>query len=411
MCRKKWIKTSLFAVCVGFFFSMVTGSALPASNYDKTDNTSSQIKTIQTIHGTIKNGETISSLLDPYMPLKQIYKFSKKKIEGFSLTRIKKDQPYQLTIKGQQLVRFEYEIDIHDRLILQKNTDGFSMIVAPIDYDTQQETVSGVITNSLFNAVIKAGEKTELAIRLADIFAWDIDFINDIRPGDHFKLVVQKRYRNGRFCGYGQIQAAFFTNRDRLFKAFLFEDSNGSSGYFDENGQSLQKAFLKAPLTFSRISSKFSKRRLHPIFKEYRPHPGVDYAAPKGTPIKTVGDGIVVRKGYNKGMGNFIEVRHYNGYTTSYNHMSAFAQGMTINKRLIQGDVIGYVGMTGYATGPHLDFRMKKNGTLIDPLTHRVPSAKPVPKNDMPVFLAITQKLSDIILTAQMRVSSVKKPT
>ncbi len=150
---------------------------------------------------------------------------------------------------------------------------------------------------------------------------------------------------------------------------------------------------------FSRILSKFTKRRLHPIFKEYRPHPGVDYAAPKGTPIKTVGDGIIVEIGYNKGLGNYINIRHYNGYITGYNHMCKFASGMKKKKKLSQGDVIGYVGMTGYATGPHLDFRMKKNGRLVDPLKHKSPPAKPIAPDEMESFLARKVELSQRILS------------
>jgi murein DD-endopeptidase MepM/ murein hydrolase activator NlpD len=219
-------------------------------------------------------------------------------------------------------------------------------------------------------------------------------------------VLVEKRYRDGRFWGYGKIQAAFFTNQGTLFKAFLYQDSNGEYGYYDEQGKSLQKSFLKAPLAFSHISSKFTRKRLHPILKEYRPHPGVDYAAPEGTPIKTVGDGTITHIGYNKGMGNYINVRHPNGYITEYNHMCKFAKGMKRQKQVSQGDVIGYVGMTGYATGPHLDFRMKKNGRLVDPLKHKSPPAKPVASDEMNIFKARALEMSRKISNSLKMASS-----
>jgi murein DD-endopeptidase MepM/ murein hydrolase activator NlpD len=363
------------------------------------------------VKGVVKGGDTASSILNKYLPLKTIYEINRQSSDIFSLTHIRKGQPYKIILQDNSLVGFEYEIDKEDRLVVQKNKDSFFINQAPIQYDINLEVVSSTIQSSLFEAVRKSGERSELAWKLSDIFAWDIDFIRDIQPNDQLKVLVEKRYRDGKLSGYGDIQAAFFTNRGTLYKAFLHKDSNEIAGYYDENGKSIQKAFLKAPLAFSRISSKFNKRRLHPVFKTYKAHKGVDYAAKKGTPIKTVGDGIITRIGYNKGMGNFINIRHYNGYTTSYNHMSKFRKGMKTNKKVLQGDVVGYVGMTGIATGPHLDFRMTKNGKLIDPLKHKSPSANPVKLEEMEQFLAKTQKLSTRILTAYKLAIFDKKTT
>ncbi|MCP4158886.1 MAG: hypothetical protein GY760_02325, partial [Deltaproteobacteria bacterium] len=222
--RKKKIRSNLVTPAVFFLLFFIVNLPILAhsSNINKSLHEKPVLHEILTLHGVIKNGDTVSSLLDPYLPLKTIYEISKKKTDGFSLARIKKGHPYKLIVKGKDLIRFEYEIDDQDRLIVQKKEKGFLVKKDPIEYDLQVETVSAVITTSLFNAIKKIGEKTELAIRLADIFAWDVDFIRDIRPGDHFKVLVQKRYRDGKFCGYGQIQAAFFTNREMLFKAFLF---------------------------------------------------------------------------------------------------------------------------------------------------------------------------------------------
>jgi len=355
---------------------------------------------IQIVKGTVKRGDTATSLLKKYLPLKTIYEISRLSTNIFSLTRIRQGQPYKIILHEGNLAGFEYEIDSDDRLIVQKKNNTFSITQVPIEYDIELEVVSSVISSNLFEAVRKSGEKSELAWKLSDIFAWDIDFIRDIQPGDQFKVLVEKRYKEGKLSGYGKIKAAFFTNKGTLFKAFLYKDANGVSGYYNENGKSLQKAFLKAPLAFSRISSKFTRRRFHPIFKEYRSHPGVDYAAAEGTPIKTVGDGVIIQIGYNKGMGNYITIRHYNGYTTGYNHMRKFARAMKKNKKVLQGDIIGYVGKTGYATGPHLDFRMRKNGKLLDPLKHKSPSVNPVEPGEMEQFLAKTIELSKKIVAS-----------
>ncbi|MBC2704703.1 peptidoglycan DD-metalloendopeptidase family protein [Desulfobacula sp.] len=407
---KKFFIYILFFVGILFNFGLNT---VFASKSDK--NIPKPLSSIQpdsqVVKGVVKQGDTASSLLNKYLPLKTIYEISRRSSDVFSLTHIRKGQPYKIVLQENNLVGFEYEINKEARLVVQKENGIFSINQAPIEYDVALEVVSSTITSSLFEAVRKSGEKSKLAWKLSDIFAWDIDFIRDIQPGDQFRVLVEKRYRDGKLSGYGNIQAAFFTNNGTLFKAFLHKNSKGASGYYDEKGNSLQKAFLKAPLAFSRITSKFTKKRLHPIFKVYRPHPGVDYAAPKGTPIKTVGDGVIAEIGYNKGMGNYINIRHYNGYTTGYNHMCKFAKGMKKNKSVLQGEVIGYVGMTGYATGPHLDFRMKKNGKLLDPLKHKVPAANPVKPGEMELFLARTIDLSAIILTAQKPVSSDKKST
>ncbi|CCK82238.1 M23 family metallopeptidase [Desulfobacula toluolica] len=410
MVKKKFVLILSFTGIV--LVALLANSVLASNSVTNTQKGHSVfLSDIQIIKGIVKYGDTASSLLNKYLPLQTIYEISRRSSEGFTLSHIRKGQPYKIILQENTLVGFEYEINKNDRLVIQKNKDIFSIDQVPIEYDKILEIVSSTITSSLFEAVKKSGERIQLALRLSDIFAWDIDFIRDIKPGDQFKILVEKRYRDGKSAGYGQIHAAFFTNNGNLFKAFLHKDSKGIPGYYDENGNSLQKAFLKAPLAFSRISSKFTKKRMHPILKEYRPHPGVDYAAPKGTPIKTVGDGVITQIGYNKGMGNYINIRHYNGYITSYNHMSKFAKGMKKNKQVLQGNVIGYVGMTGYATGPHLDFRMKKNGKLIDPLKHRPPAAKPVNPDEMDRFLAKIQKLSAKILMAFKPDASAKTPT
>lgn len=350
--------------------------------------------------GTVRTGETASTLLNPHLPLKTIFGIARQIRDVFPLSRIQTGRAYTIILKEGCFSKFEYEIDRKNRLVIQKQGDRFFVLKTPIDYETRTEFISSIITSSLFEAVRKSGEKMELAGKLADIFAWDIDFIRDIRSGDRFQVLVEKQYHEGKLLEYGKVKAAVFSNMGRLFKAFLHEDSNGGVGYYDENGNSLQKAFLKAPLAFSRISSRFNLKRMHPVLKEVRAHPAVDYAAPAGTPIKTVGDGVIQKMGFSRTMGNFMVIRHCGGYITRYYHMSRFARQMGKGKKIMQGEIIGYVGMTGYATGPHLCFRMLRNGKPVDPLNHECPSASPVAPQELEQFLARTKKLFKEVFAA-----------
>ncbi|MCF6247378.1 MAG: peptidoglycan DD-metalloendopeptidase family protein [Desulfobacula sp.] len=397
---KKWFLVFFIGNC--FVFSNAFASNIQEESFPESR--------IQIVRGVVKNGDTASLLLNKYLPLKTIYQISNMCKKTYPLSRIRKGQPYRIMLEQDRLIEFEYEIDSEDRLVIQNEETGFSVNKLPIYYDVNLELVSATINYSLNSTIIKMGEKNQLANRLADIFAWDIDFIRDIQPGDKFRVLVEKRYREGKLRGYGKIKAAFFTNKGNVYKAFLHTDNRGVSGYYDEEGGSLQKAFLKAPLAFSRISSKFTKKRLHPILKKYKPHNGVDYAAAKGTPIKTVGDGIITKVGYGKGTGNFINIRHFNGYTTRYFHLSKFARSTKKNKKVIQGQVIGYVGMTGYTTGPHLCFRMAKNGKHIDPLNNKAPSANPVKADEMKSFQAKILALSKRIV-ASSKFVTINKPS
>jgi len=363
----------------------------------------------QVVKGIINTGDTTFSLLNRYIPMQTIYRLNRQSAQYLSSHQLKKGQPYKFILQEDNLTGFEYEINKQDKLVIQREKIGFSIMQMPIEYDRNLEVVSATITTSLVEAVRKSGEQHELAWKLSDIFAWDIDFSKDIQPGDRFDLLIEKRYLDGQFMGYGKIQAAIFTNNGKRIKAFRYMDSKGVAGYYDENGTSLQKAFLKAPLEFSRISSNFTPKRMHPILKEYHSHPGVDYAAPMGTPIKTVGDGFITEFGYSKTMGNNVTIRHFNGYITQYYHMSQFAKGIQKNSKVLQGEVIGHVGMTGYATGPHLCFRMIKDGKPVNPLTHKSPSAAPITPENLEQFQARTKKLSQKILTAQTPLAPSKE--
>ena len=286
------------------------------------------------------------------------------------------------------LIGLEYEIDSNERLVVFLTDSGYEFRREAIPYETEIKTVSGVVESSLFGAVTTAGESEELALRLGNVFAYDVDFTRDLRTGDTFKVIIEKKSREGKFVGYGQLAAASFTNQGQTYYAYQYTDKKGNTAYYDEKGRPLRKAFLKSPLPFTRISSGYSMSRMHPILKYRRPHQGIDYAAPTGTPISTVADGIIAQVGSNKSQGRFVRVIHSNGYETIYNHMSKFAKVSKKGAKVKQGATIGYVGSTGYATGPHLDFRMRQNGKLINPLKLKTMPAEPIASKELPAFKA-----------------------
>lgn len=340
------------------------------------------------IEGAIRRGDTISSILNDYFTPEEIHGLVENSHSIFPLSGICAGQPYKICLKDGDFHRFEYDIDKDAQLIIRKEDEGFNVTRIPIAYEIKAETVRGTISSSLFDAVAQAKENPELAIALAEIFAYDVDFIRDIRKGDSFQAVVEKRYREGAPAGYGRILAAEFTNQGKIFRAFLFQDGNRPAAYYDADGKSLRTAFLRAPLSFSRISSGYTMKRFHPIAKVWRAHPAIDYSAPTGTPIMTIGDGTIVQMGYHRANGKFLKVRHHNGYETMYLHMSRFASGMKTGKRVEQGNIIGYVGSTGLATGPHLCFRMYKNGGSINPNSVKTAAAAPVSRGRIGAFRA-----------------------
>lgn len=347
------------------------------------------------IKDSVNVGENLISILGNYLSTQDIIFLTNKSEKIYPLNRLIVGQPYVLYLRDNRLVSFEYEINDLEKIKVDVTNGDFDIKKLPIIYDIKPTFVEGTIDSSLFEAVEKSGEKDILAIKMADIFAWDIDFIRDIRSGDSFKIIVEKRYREGEFKGYGKILAAQFINQGITYNAFLYTTKSGRTDYFNENGIPLRKAFLKAPLKFTRISSRFTYHRYHPILKKVRPHLGIDYAAPTGTPIKTVGDGVVIKKAYDRAAGRYIKIRHPNGYETIYNHMSRFAKGIYVGKKVRQGEVIGYVGSSGYATGPHLDFRVKYYGKYINPLKIKSTPLKPLPKEELALF---KEKISPYIL-------------
>lgn len=248
-----------------------------------------------------------------------------------------------------------------------------------------------VINSSLWNDVQAAGGSPQLTLKLADIYAWSIDFFG-LQKGDCFRVMYDELVHDGEVIGLNHVYYVEFVHDGKLFKAIRFQEEEKGSKYWNEKGESLIKAFLKAPLSFTRISSGFTYARKHPVLKIVRPHTGVDYAAPSGTPVYSIGDGVVISKGWAGGGGNTLKIKHNSTYTTIYMHLKGFAKGLKNGQRVKQGELIGYVGSTGLSTGPHLDFRVHKNGKPINPLTMESPSAEPISKGNMEVFKQTMQQ-------------------
>ncbi len=361
-------------------------------------------KAVTTLRKRVKNGDTPTSILKSYLPLKTIYQLDAQSRKVYPLTRIRRGQPYTISLLEDSLYAFEYEIDSREQLVIQRRESNgkseFDITKIPIPHEIREAVVATEISTTLSGALDRVGETQKLAWKLADIFAWDIDFSKDIKPGDHFRVLVEKKYRRGKFFGYGRVLAAVFTNRGTPYHAYYFEATPGRGHYYSETGASLQKAFLKSPVNYSRISSRFSKKRFHPILKKYKAHLGVDYAAPRNTPIKAVADGTISAIGYGEDAGRYITLGHRNGYETSYFHMNKFKKGLKRNQTVSQGDVIGYVGKTGLATGYHLCFRMKQHGKPVNPMAQPSLSADPISRENMADFLVQTRSYHRTLRTA-----------
>ena len=315
----------------------------------------------------------------------------------FDIRKIKPGQKHTFIISRDSIptpVFWIYEINKIDYAVFSL-TDSLTAWIGHKDVETRTEYIEGIIETSLWNAMQAAGGEPNITMGLSDIYAWTVDFFG-IQQGDTFKVVYENRYVNEECIGMGKILACYLNNAGYPHYAYYFEQ-NGRGEYFDEEGNNLRKAFLKAPLNYRRISSHFSNARKHPVTKVVRPHYGVDYAAPTGTPVVTIGDGTVIEKGWDKkGGGNYLKIKHNSTYTTTYMHLNGFAKGIQKGSKVKQGQVIGYVGSTGMSTGPHLDFRLNKNGKYINPLTFESPSVEPVSSENKAAFEEVMKKYIEL---------------
>lgn len=296
-------------------------------------------------------------------------------------------------IVDNQLIALRVDPEPGTTLLFEKASDGFTSQMIITELTTATRDVQGVITDSLFLAGQRAGLSDNLIMRLVEIYGWDIDFALEIRHGDHFRVFYEEQFLDGEKVRDGNILVAEFVNKGKSYRAVRYANPEGETGFFNEQGYSMRKAFLRTPVKFNRISSLFNPNRKHPILNTIRAHKGVDYAAPTGTPVKATGDGTVMSAGRNGGYGNAVIIRHAGTYETLYAHLSRFAKGMTRGKHVRQGDIIGYVGQTGLASGPHLHYEFRVNGAHRNPLTVELPKALPIPDEYRQHFQAQTGAL------------------
>jgi murein DD-endopeptidase MepM/ murein hydrolase activator NlpD len=292
-----------------------------------------------------------------------------------------------------RLLGLERQLSESERLTIERGDEGFRSQIVENPLESEVRTASATIASSLFEAARDAGIADQTAIAIADVFAWDIDFVLDVRTGDSFTVTYEQLSQDGEHLRDGALLAVKFVNQGHEFRAVRYVDPQGEARYFTPEGRSLRKAFLRAPLEFTRVSSRFNPNRKHPVLNRIRAHRGVDYAAPTGTPVRAAGDGRIRFRGVKGGYGNVIELSHANGVMTVYGHMSRFAKQLRAGQRVTQGQVIGYVGQSGLATGPHLHYEYRAHGIYKDPQKVKLPDAEPLPAALLADFRAQTAPL------------------
>ncbi len=345
------------------------------------------------VEGRILRNQNLSHILSAHnISNQKIHQIANSPRELFDARRIRAGNTYKMYFSNDSSniphyfvykpdpVRY-VKIKLHDTLLIEQGAREVSRML---------KSSSGQINSSLWNAIAGSKASPVLAIELSEIYAWNVDFFG-LQKGDQFKVYYYENYIDSIPVGIDKIEAAYFNHRGREFYAIPFEQDSVLS-FFDQDGNSLRRAFLKAPLRYSRISSGFSHSRMHPIHRVRRPHHGVDYAAPAGTPVYAIGDGRVTQANYSGGAGNMVRIRHNSVYTTGYMHLRNFAPGIRPNVWVNQGDLIGYVGSTGTSTGPHLDFRVWRNGQPVDPLRIESPPVEPVSEVNLESFGRERQK-------------------
>jgi murein DD-endopeptidase MepM/ murein hydrolase activator NlpD len=311
---------------------------------------------------------------------------------GPTLARLRPGDEITIVHQDGRVLSLRRELDLTEELRITRSPSGFTAARVGLPLDTRLTAAHGAIESSLFEAGISAGLTEGLVVRMANIFQWDIDFILDPRAGDTFTVVYEERWRDGIKLADGHIVAAEYINRGESFRAARYVRADGEDGYYTPDGRSVEKAFIRAPVSFTRISSNFNPNRRHPVLNTIRAHRGVDYAAPTGTPVMAAGAGTIRSRGTNGGYGNAVVIQHGGGITTLYGHLSKFG-GFRQGSRVRQGDIIGYVGQSGLATGPHLHYEYRVDGVHRNPRTVPLPPAEPVPAEYHEDFVAKTASL------------------
>ncbi len=342
---------------------------------------------------TIQSGENLSSIFSEMdLSREDLHKIVHANATGKMFADVEPGRDLVATVSASgELEQLTYTKNPFETLIATRHEDNFDVKLLSKKIDYQFATAKGSIKSSLFEDGKQAGLPEKLILKLADIFAWDIDFALNLRDGDQFTVVYEKLFVDGKEFDSGQILSVEFINQGKTYTAVRFEDNQGNTGYYTPEGHSLRKAFLQTPMDFAVISSNFDLHRMHPILHTIRAHKGVDYSASIGTPVKTTGDGKIVFRGDKNGYGNVVEIEHGQKYSTLYAHLSRFKPGLKVGSSIKQGDIIGYVGKTGLATGPHLHYEFRIDGQHVNPVTAKLPRSIPIDNALSAKFKAQTQ--------------------
>ena len=362
------------------------------------------VDSFNVIKGSIRPGQNIGEILyAKHIDHPKIDKIVKKSKEIFDFRFVQVDNNYTVISTKDTIETVCYFIYQENPIsyIVVDLTDGIDVYRGEKEIVTKVVVSSGEIDYSLSESIVKLGISEKVSLKLSEIYAWTIDFFK-IQKGDSFKVYYENNYIDSicteNYIGIGRILASEFTHKGKVFYAFYYNENNNYGEYFDEKGMTLRKAFLKAPLNFYRISSRYSKNRKHPVTGQWKGHFGTDYAAPKGTPIMTTANGTIVKAGYTKNNGNYVKVRHNGTYTTQYLHMSKIKSGIRKGVYVKQGETIGYVGSTGLATGPHVCYRFWKNGRQVDPYTQKLPPGDPIKEKNKEDYMNAKDSLMKILM-------------
>ena len=418
---KRWFVILLVCECVagtGFLGFVFQQRIATADEYDRQVKLAQEEgqrireQTVLAHNGKVSRGENFKLVLEKFgLSAEEAASASAAAQRAFNLRQLRAGNTITVgrSVEG-ELREIDYKIDPDRMLKIVPQEGGFTAHISEIPSKTEIVAVTGRVDDSLFNAVEDAGESAELALRLAQIFGYDLDFYTDPRKGDSFRIVLEKKkYMSGETASYGKIFAAEYENAGRKYQALLFHDPAGRPGYYAADGKSLQKAFLRSPLKFGApVTSHFSRSRFHPILKTYRPHMGTDYGAPVGTPVQTIGSGRVTFAGRKAGEGNMVQIAHFNGYETMYLHLSRMF--VHSGEHVEIGKTIGLVGSTGLATGPHLDFRILQRGQYKNFERLGLPPSDPVAKKNWPDFAAVREKWLPLLKNPELLQATAADP-
>jgi murein DD-endopeptidase MepM/ murein hydrolase activator NlpD len=351
--------------------------------------------THRVIEGAIQRGQSLAQALGAHgISGRVTHAIAQALSPHLNFRRIRPGATFEATLdETGALLNFLYRATLLEVYEVTREQAEYRVTRHEVPIERRVEKIAGTVSSSLFESMEALGEKPELVVRFVDIFVWDFDFNSDAQPGDQFRMLVEKTYSGTTFVRYGKILVAEYENRGKVYTGIHFETTSGQGDFYTPDGRSVRKTFLRSPLRFTRISSGYTHRRRHPILGGVRPHLAIDYAAPHGTPVWAVADGTVLSAGWDGGSGKSVLIQHRGGYRTMYNHLSRIPPGIRKGARVRQKQVIGYVGSTGLSTGPHLDYRVIKDGRFVNPLAQKFIPGDPIPASRLAAFRQLRDRL------------------